>query len=53
MFKKIIFGILTSVFAIVAILMEQDMEEKRDVRTVLTTIGSIFLYSWCAMTTLE
>lgn len=51
--KRIMFGVIALVWAIIAILAEQRLEETRSVRSMLETVTSIFVYAGCMFVVLE
>ena len=51
--KRIIFGVIALVWAIIAILAEQRLEDTRSVRSMLETVASIFIYTGCSLMAME
>lgn len=51
--KRIIFGVIALVWAIIAILAEQHLEDTCSVKSTLETVISIFVYAGCSLIAME
>lgn len=51
--KRIIFGVIALVWAIIAILAEQRLEDTRSMKSTLDTVASIFVYAGCSLIAME
>ena len=51
--KRITFGVIALVWAIIAILAEQRLEESHSVKSTLDTVASIFVYVGCSLIAME
>lgn len=53
MIKRIIFGVIALIWAVIAILAEQRLEETRSARSMFETVVCIFVYAGCSLMALE
>lgn len=51
--KRIMFGVIALVWAVIAILAEQRLEDTRSAISMLDTVASIFVYVGCSLIAME
>lgn len=51
--KRIAFGVIALVWAVIAILAEQRLEDTRSAISMLDTVASIFVYVGCSLIAME
>lgn len=51
--KRIMFGVIALVWAIIAILAEQRLEDTHSVKSMFETVASIFVYVGCSLIAME